>query len=166
MDNSTSYYPLAAGNSWEYKMKDGKTYTNVILSEEGNTYSAKNSLMENPATVKKEGESYLSDHFEHGNFQVFLKDNLAVGDTWEVKFKANNFDNVLVMTVKETGTTKQVEEKEYTGVAMIEAESKMIMNDNLMSLQFFTQYYYAKGVGLILTTSSAGDYQGLVSYSL
>jgi hypothetical protein len=40
------------------------------------------------------------------------------------------------------------------------------MNGNLISTNYFTQYYYAKGTGLILTTSGMGDYHGLVSCKL
>jgi hypothetical protein len=57
MDNTRSYYPLSPGNKWEYKMKDGKTYTNEILSEENGTYTAQNSLMQNTASIKKEGDN-------------------------------------------------------------------------------------------------------------
>ena len=40
------------------------------------------------------------------------------------------------------------------------------MNGSQMALNFFTQYYYAAGVGLILTTSSAGDIHELTEYKL
>jgi hypothetical protein len=33
-------------------------------------------------------------------------------------------------------------------------------------MKFFTQYYYAKGVGLVLTTTSSGDSMPLISYEL
>jgi hypothetical protein len=33
-------------------------------------------------------------------------------------------------------------------------------------LNFFTQYYYADGIGLVLTTSSAGDSHALIKHSL
>ncbi|MEQ1676536.1 MAG: hypothetical protein ABL876_07540, partial [Chitinophagaceae bacterium] len=69
-------------------------------------------------------------------------------------------------TIKETGLTKEVEGNTYNDVLLIEAESMLMMNGTLITLSFFTQYYYAKGVGLILTTSSMGDVQGLTSYKL
>jgi hypothetical protein len=97
---------------------------------------------------------------------VSLKENLKAGDSWEIRFTANGIQSIIVMTVKETGMTKEVEGKTYSGVVFIDAESKMNMNGTLMSLNFFTQYYYAPGTGLILTTSSYGDYHGLVSAEL
>ena len=73
---------------------------------------------------------------------------------------------MLVMTAKEKGITKEVEGKVYQDVLFIEAENKIIVNDTLMPLNFFTQYYYAHGIGLILTTSSAGDIHSLIDYKL
>jgi hypothetical protein len=112
--------------------------------------------------MRKEGDNYLTDAFETGNFQVLLKDNLKAGDTWEIHFTANGIQSILVMTVKEAGSSKEVEGTNYPNVVMIEGESKMNMNGNIMPLNFFTQYYYADNVGLVLTTSSYGDYHGLI----
>lgn len=70
------------------------------------------------------------------------------------------------MRHKEIAKTQEIDGKTYTDVILIEAESKIKMNGNLMPLNFFTQYYYAKNVGLILTTSSAGDRMALTSYTL
>jgi len=62
------------------------------------------------------------------------------------------------------GISKEVEGKTYSDVVFIEAGSKLNMNGNVISMNFLTQYYYAKGVGLILTTSSRGDAMPLTSY--
>jgi hypothetical protein len=96
-----------------------------------------------------------------GNFQVWLKDDMKKGDTWEAAFTANGLNSIMEFTVKDTGTSKQVVGKTYPDVIMLEAESKIDMNGNRISTNFCTQYYYAKGVGLILTTSSLGDEHAL-----
>lgn len=161
------YYPLATGNKWTYKMLDGNTYTNSVIAEEGPLgFAMHNSMTNTTARMRKENGLYLTDSYQPGLYNVSLKENANVNDTWEVKFAANNFDNLLIMTVREIGVTKEIEGKTYHDVMMIEAESKLKMNGNLMSLNFFTQYYYAKGVGLILTTTSHGDRHYLVSYEL
>lgn len=53
---------------------------------------------------------------------------------------------------------------------VVEAERKMVVNGNLMSINYFTHYYYAPGTGLILTTltmsGNVTDGQGLVNCSL
>ncbi|MFI5172904.1 MAG: hypothetical protein ACHQFW_10965 [Chitinophagales bacterium] len=159
-------YPLNAQNSWTYKQKDGSTYTNSVTAANGNEFTMLNSAANKSTLVKKDGNDYITDAYEPNNFQIFLKEGLKAGDTWEIKFTANGIQSILVMTVKEAGITKEVEGKNYNDVIMIEGESKMNMNGNLMSLNFFTQFYYANNIGLILTTSSYGDYHGVISYSL
>lgn len=160
-----NYYPLEVGCGWVYLSKDGSTYTNMITAvnpSNPNEFTMVNSILKKDTLFRKEGNNYVTDSFEPGTINTLLKDNAAVGDTWEVKFKANGLDSILVMTVKEVGSVKEVKGKTFENVMMIEAESKLLMNGTLMALNFFTQYYYCKGIGLILTTSSMGDEQALI----
>ncbi len=161
-----NYYPLAANNEWQYKQKDGSTYTNRVTGASGNDFTMHNSAAGTSSIVRKEGDALVTDALETGNFQQWISADPQPGQTWEVKFKANGLDCILVMTVKEAGISKEVEGKTYDNVLCIEGENKLIMNGSLMPLNFFTQYYYADGVGLVLTTSSAGDSHALVNYSL
>ena len=159
-------YPLATGNTWTYKQKDGSTWSNSVIEAKGDEFIMNNSVQNKNSVMKKQGNDYLTDAFEANNFQPLLKDNLKAGDSWQINFSANGIQSILDMKVKEAGISKEVEGKTYNNVVMIEGESKMNMNGNIMPLNFFTQYYYADGIGLILTTSSYGDYHGLVSYEL
>ena len=161
-----SYYPLAKGNSWTYKMKDGNSYVNEVTGDNAGTFTMKNSLMPQTGEMRKEGDTYLANHWDGKSFQALLKENAKPGENWEVKFTANGLESVLVMTVKETGISKDVEGRNYPDVILVEAESKLAMNGNLMSLNYFTQYYYAKDVGLILTTTSSGDSHALTNFIL
>jgi hypothetical protein len=68
--------------------------------------------------------------------------------------------------VKEMGVSTVVDGTTYNDVIVLEAESKINMNGNVISTNFFTQYYYAKSVGLIMTTSSMGDEHSLIRYTL
>ena len=145
-------------------MKDGKTFTNTVTGVDGATFAMSNSLMPAATHVKKEGGDYLTDSFEAGKWLVMLKDGLKKGDTWQVEFTANGFNSILIYTVKEVGISKDVEGKPFSDVVFIEADSKLNMNGNVISMNFLTQYYYAKGIGLILTTSSRGDAMPLTSY--
>lgn len=162
----SNYYPLAALNEWQYKQKDGSTYTNKVTAANGNVFTMHNSAANTSCSVKTEGVAVLTDTLEAGNFQQWLGNDLKQGDTWEIQFKANGLDCILIMTVKETGISKEVEGKNYSNVLFIEAENKIIMNGTIMPLNFFTQYYYADGIGLILTTSSAGDSHSLIDHKL
>jgi hypothetical protein len=155
------YYPLATGNSWTYKMKDGNSYTNEVTAADGPLFTMKNSMAPNTVQVRKDGDEYTANHWDGISFQTLLKDNAAKGDTWEVKFTANGLESILVHTVKDSGLTKEVNGKSYNDVLLVEAESKLLMNGTIMPLNYFTRYYYANGVGLVLTTTSMGDEQGL-----
>ena len=125
--SSSDYYPLVVGNTWTYKMKDGNTFTNTVTGADGASFAMSNSLMNSNSTVKKDGDSYLTDAYQAGTWQVSMKENLKKGDTWNVSFKANGIDTTLIHTVKEVGISKEVEGKTYNDVAFIEAESKMSM---------------------------------------
>lgn len=167
MSKETVYYPLAIGNTWKYQMKDGSFYTNSVTASTGSTeFTMVNSMMNKNQIMRKESDAYLTDAFEDGTMNTLLKDNAAIGETWEIKFKANGLDSLLIMTVKEIDSSKEVNGKSFENVMMIEAESKMVINGALIPLNFFTQYYYSKGVGLIMTTSSMGDSQSLVESNL
>ncbi|MBL7986708.1 MAG: hypothetical protein JNJ94_01430 [Chlorobi bacterium] len=164
---TATFYPLAVGNSWTYQMSNGDGFTNQVTAANGtNAFTMVNSILNIDQHIRKEGELYLADNFEAGNFQPLLRDDVKIGDTWEIRYKANGFENILVMVVKETGASKEVAGTLYDDVMMIEGESKMLMNGNLIALNFFTQYFYARGIGLILTTSSVGDSMALVSCQL
>ena len=160
-------YPLATGNKWTYKSKDGSLWSNTITGTDGSGgFIMMNSASGKTAVMKLDGDNYLTDAYEAGKMSITLKENVKAGDTWEVHFTANGIQSILVMTVKETGISRNVEGKNYSDVVFIEADSKMNINGNVMSLNFLTQYYYAPGTGLILTTSSYGDNHALVSAEL
>ncbi|MFT3911960.1 MAG: hypothetical protein QM737_21220 [Ferruginibacter sp.] len=161
-----NYYPLAPQNEWHYKQNGGDTYINKIVAANDNEFTMHNSAFNKNSIVRSDGNLFTTDALEAGNFQQWLKNDLQQGDRWSISFKANGLDCIMIMTVKEKDIEKSVEGKNFTNVILIEAESKMMMNSNIVSLNFFTQYYYADGIGLILTTSSAGDKHALIDYQL
>jgi hypothetical protein len=160
------YYPMAPGNKWTYQLKDGSTYTNEVTGIDDQIITMQNSTVADPTRVKVENGTMYNELMSPGNYQLWLKDDLKKGDTWDATFTANGLNSIMEFTVKDTGISKEVNGKQYPDVIMLEAESKIEMNGNRISTQFFTQYYYAKGVGLILTTSSVGDEHALISYDL
>ena len=162
----STYYPLAVGNTWTYRMADGNTFTNTVTAADGDQFTMQNSMQDKLQYVKKDGSTYLADNFEAGNFQVLLKDDLQAGDTWQISYMANNFENLLDMTVLESGISKEVNGTTYDDVLLIEGDMKMNMNGQIMPLNYKVQYYYAPDIGLILTTSSHGDEMGLTSYEV
>jgi hypothetical protein len=166
---TNNFYPLAVGNEWKYMLSDGANYTNTVISvdiENPSEFTMTNSMMNKNQIIRKDGPTYLTDSFESGALNVFLKDNLTIGETWEIKFKANSLDNLLIMKVMELNSIQTVNGITFLNVIKIEAESKIRINGGLMALNYFTQYFYANDVGLILTTSSRGDSQSLTECNL
>ncbi|MBK7433911.1 MAG: hypothetical protein IPI66_08400 [Chitinophagaceae bacterium] len=147
-------------------MKNGNTYTNEVLEVNGNLVTMKNSTLPDPNLVKIENGIMYNELVEKGNFQPWLKDELSIGDSWDATFTANGLNSIMTLTVRETGISLDVEGKTYPDVTLVEAESKIDMNGNLISLNYFTKYYYAKGVGLVLTASSDGEAHSLTTYTI
>lgn len=162
----SSFYPLAVGNSWTYRTKDGKTYTSKVTALEGDKFAFTSSMVEGTRYIRQEGDSCLTDSYEAGKFQLLIKDSFKKGDAWEINYTANNFENTLAMTVKEIGMNQEIEGKTFQDVMLIEGVMTIKMNNRPVPMDYRVQYYYARGVGLILSTSSKGDWMGLVSYEL
>jgi hypothetical protein len=160
------YYPLAPGNTWTYKQKDGSLYTNAVTRIEGQIVTMQNSTAPDPSRVKVEQGVMYNELMSPGNYQLWLRDDVKPGNTWDAAFTANGLNCIMAITVKAAGISKDVEGKTYPDVIMLEAESKIDMNGNRISTNYFTQYYYAKGVGLIMTTSSVGDEHALTACTL
>ena len=116
------YYPLQEGFEWTYQLKDGTIYSNKVLGnnpQNQNEYFMINSMMKKKQIVRKSGEGYYTDNYEAGTLHLFLKDNLTLHEEWEIKFKANGFDNILTMKVKEKGISKEVNKVIYHNVIQI-----------------------------------------------
>ncbi|MFN8243614.1 MAG: hypothetical protein U0X40_06120 [Ferruginibacter sp.] len=162
----STYYPLKPGNSWTYKNNDGSTFTNAVEAEENGVFTMTNTLAANKTHVKIEGDTYFADSYEAGNMQPFLKENAAAGDTWEIKYKANTIDSVLTVVIKGVGGTKEVEGKTYNDVMEMEGSMSFIVNGSVFPAGTKYSWFYAKGTGLILTSSTLGDHMPLVSCNL
>ncbi len=158
----STYYPLNPGNSWTYKNNDGSTFSNKVESEANGVFSMSNTTVAHTTQVKKDGNTFYTDSYEAGNMQPFLKDDAAAGDKWEIKYKANTIDSVLNIVVNSTGGTKDVEGKSYSDVMEMEGTMSFIVNGNVINAGTKYHWYYAKGVGLILTSSTLGDNMPLV----
>lgn len=161
-----TYYPIQKGNFWKYNLKTGGSFTNEITECGADYYIATCSTGNQTSKVKLENGTHFSDSFEAGNFQPTFIDNSKVGDTWEIKYEANGIDSILKMNVIEIAASKEIEGKVFNDVMLIEGESVFSMNGNIIPSGMKTQYYYAKNIGAVLTTSSLGDYMPIVEYQI
>jgi hypothetical protein len=70
------------------------------------------------------------------------------------------------VVVKSIGGSKEVGGKTYSEVMEMEGVMSFIVNGSVFNAGTKYQWYYAKDVGLILTTSTLGDNMPLISYSI
>lgn len=157
-----SFYPIQTGNYWTYSLSTGGTSTNEIVETGADYYVTKSSIGDKLVRVKLDNGKHISDSFEEGNFQTVFIDHAQPGDNWNIQYKANGVDSILKMNVIEIIPSKEIEGKTYQDVMLIEGESVFSMNGNEIPSGMKTQYYYAKNVGAVLTTSTLGDYMPLV----
>lgn len=162
----SSYYPLKTGNHWKYQFSNGDEYTLKIISEENGIYQMHNSFDDTTTPIKREGSKILGVVAGSNELKERLNEDLLVGDTWEFEYQANGIDNVLRHSIKDQLSYLEVNGKTYQDVLVVEAELLMVISGNLTAINYFTQYYYAKGVGNILTTTSQGDRIELVAYQV
>ncbi len=161
------YFPLQPGNSWTYRMANGATFTNTVDRREADgSFRLRSTALDSEVVMYYDGDQYRTDSFQPGKLQVILRENLKTGDTWDIDFESQGLHNILCMKVKDIRDTLEVEGIEYSHVVLLEGESKLVVESEILRVDFYTQYYYAKDVGLILTTSSRGDYMPLINYRL
>lgn len=141
-------------------------FYNKVTAHEGDAFTMTGSLQPDPQNVRRDGTAVLSGHFEAGNFQTVVRDDLSTGDTLDIAYTANTIDKVLTMTVKGKGGSKDVNGTTYNNVMELERVMNMTMNGNAIPSNYVVQYFYADGVGLILTTSSICDNMPLMSCEL
>jgi hypothetical protein len=72
----TNYYPLAAGNQWQYEERKGAAYTNRIIKADGNEFFMHNSALDSVSIIKLNNNWLLTDSLEPGNFQPWLKNDM------------------------------------------------------------------------------------------
>ncbi len=162
----STYYPLKAGNSWTYGNNDGSTFTNKVESGDGNLFVMSNSMVATNVQVKKDGNIFYTDSYEAGNMQPFLKEDLNAGDKWDITYLANTINSILAIVVLSTGGTKTVEGQTYNDVMELEGVMSFNINGNIINAGTKYNWFYAKDVGLILTTSTLGVNMPLKSYSI
>jgi hypothetical protein len=162
----STYYPLKAGNTWTYKNNDGSTFTNKVESGNGGLFVMSNSMVPTNVTVKVDGNTMYTDSYEAGNMQPFLKEDVKTGDKWDITYLANTINSILSIVVLSTGGTKEVEGKTYNDVMEMEGVMSFNMNGNIINAGTKYNWFYAKDIGLILTTSTLGVHMPLLSYSI
>jgi hypothetical protein len=152
--SSDAYCPLSVGNRWVYAQANGGTYANTITDLEPGAeggFVMVNSLLKRPQHLRREGITYYADHFEAGNFQVLLREDLRIGDTWDISYHANGLHNILTMVVRDVNVVQQVNDVIYHNILILEGESKVSKDSGIVPLGILTRYYYARSIGLVFS---------------
>jgi hypothetical protein len=175
---SANYQPLTAGSSWTYRSDFssfglGIDTTITVMSAKTSTISGKvyqQAYSHAPASpsVLDTGYYYVNSHdysmlqtisltaggnsIEYNFDMLYLKDNLAVGATWNVTTSALKLNGKIV----EKGISKVVAGKTYTNVI----HSNIVVNINYLSTNGFVtgsmnyDMYFAQGIGTVRTEIS------------
>jgi len=168
------YLPTTAGSTWNYggsspysvtatgatKVINSKTY-HEIETIQGSTSRI--------SYVVKENGVYTAIGMVSGfeNLEVtILKEDTPVGGSWEEITNMNGADVKMLLSIVEKDVSKTVEGKTYNKVINVEmVQSFSIMGIDL-GLEVTSHYYFAKGVGLILSELGTGEQVSLLSYNI
>ncbi|MBI3219812.1 MAG: hypothetical protein HYZ44_09890 [Bacteroidetes bacterium] len=165
-----SYLPLTPGSKWQYtgaysysvemtgnqKTIDGKPYFETKTTS-GTNITTGYARMENGAYYSRGTIVQLGQDLE----LVILKDNVAVGTTWEKSITANSIPTTYRFTIDGINLSQTVLGKNYTKVIRVKMETLITYFGS--TINYSTQYiYYAYGVGVIQTDS---DLLGLINLS-
>jgi hypothetical protein len=168
------YIPTTKGSNWTYggvrpysyrvtggtKVIDGLTY--VELETTAGSETAKSYLIKDKGVYTTIGFVPNS-----GDIKIaILKEETPVGKPWEQKNVINGVETKMTFTIVEKDVTKTVEGKTYKNVINV----KMVTTYTFMGVDFdtaiTTNYYFAKGVGLILTDVESYGQIPLLSYTV
>jgi hypothetical protein len=158
------YQPTTQGSTWAYggsspytvtatgktKVINGKTF-NEMETREGNETRL--------SYVHKENGVYTADGMEEafaGVALVFLKDKVPVGESWTETVMMDGFETKMTFSIEAKDITKTVEGKTYQNVIHVRMNTAIVWMGMEVDLGAPFNYFWAKGVGLILT--DAGTY--------
>ena len=152
------YVPTTTGTTWSYggrspytltvtgntKVINGKTYHEIQGQQGVTAYKA---------YVVTEKNVYTTIGLVSGmsNLEVdILKDDLTLGSTWQQTGEVNGIDVKLKFTIIEKDITKIVDGKTFNDVIAVKMAGTYTYSGIETGINFTTDYYFAKGVGLIL----------------
>ncbi|WP_162426578.1 hypothetical protein [Pontibacter pudoricolor] len=171
---AADYIPSTKGSTWNY---GGKTpYTCIATGEtkviDGKTYTkieARAGSQVNVSYLHKENGVYTQVAFQPNIPQEpipMLKEHLPVGGTWEVAMVVNGINTKMAFAIKAKGMAKTVEGNSYKEVIHVEMVSSYTYMGYEVMEPITTNYYYAKGVGLIFSEFVGMESRPLLSYDI
>ncbi|WP_439882654.1 hypothetical protein ACSX1A_05675 [Pontibacter sp. MBLB2868] len=168
------YVPTTKGSTWSYggaspytltatgntKVIDGKTYAEMETKQGSETRKS---------YVLKEKGVYTAIGMDPtmGNFALmFLKEETPVGKPWFQTSTINGMDATMTFTILEKGATKTVQGNTFKDVIHVEMVSTYTQAEMGIEFNLTSEYYWAKGVGLILSDLEQVGEIPLMTYSI
>jgi hypothetical protein len=157
------YIPTTAKSTWSYggtspytltatgvtKVINGKTY-HEMENKQGSTINKSYLLKEN-GVYTAVGLLPNTETLEI----AILKENAPVGQSWEYTATQEGVDTKMKLSIVEKDISKTVEGKTYKNVIQVKMEYSYSFMGIDMGVVATSHYFFAKGVGLIL--SDLGD---------
>lgn len=155
--------PTTTGIKWTYggiapytiivtenlKVINGKTYHELQFQQGVTAYKS--------FVVKNKGVyTAIGMITGMGNLEIdILKEGLSLGSTWEQTDILNGINVALKFTIAEKDINKTIEGKTYNNVINVKMACNYTYSGIETGIHFTTNYYSAKGVGLILSDLGA-----------
>lgn len=174
------FLPTSVGSTWTYGgiTPHTATITGANKNINGKVYveaEVKQGASVSKSYVLKENKVYTTMGMVQGMGSmalVVLKEDAAVGETWEQTTITNGVDTKFTFTVAEKNISKTVGGKNYDNVIHMNVKySNSFSGEDFglgteLGLTLSVDYYYAKGVGLILTDLGSHGQIPLISYNV
>ncbi len=180
------YLPTSVGTTWTYggTMPYTATITGATKNINGKVYSeaeTKQGSSVSKSYLLKENKAYTAIGMVQGMgslAMVILKEDAAVGDSWEQTTITNGVNTKLTFTIAEKNISKTVGGKSFDDVIHVnlkygysfDGEDFGLGEDfdlgTELGFNLTADYYFAKGVGLILSDLGSYGQMPLVSYNV
>ena len=177
---TSAYAPYTKGSVFEYKYSDPWNDTTVTWTVgDGKEIDGK-FYIEIEGFMGMVGNGYFN--CESGIYtvymlasastplmkMVYLKENVAIDDTWDQSMSASyngiSVENKYVFTNKGPVDSMEVEGVTYNDIIHVHLDTYIVMSGQEIPGSS-DDYYWAKGIGLIMKTGLSGDIS-LVSYNI
>lgn len=170
--NNDDYHPNTRGTTWSYsglfstiikmtgttKEINGSVYAQLktTLSDFGG-FSVISYLKKENGNYYYRGEGFNGDY-------LFLKDNVEVGTTWTAEMVTDNGIEENELEIFEIGGSYLINDFTFNDVIVVKVTS---YDEEDPEITYVTYNYYAKGVGLILSTDGTEFFnQSLTAYTI
>lgn len=168
------YLPSTKGSTWTYGGDNPYTLTatgntKVIEGKKFVEFETKQGDETGKSYFLKEKGVYtaVGMHPTMGNVAIdFLKVETPEGKPWYQTNTINGIETKMTFTILAKGISKTVEGKTYKDVIHVQMYSTYTIMGEEIELDFPTDYFWAKGVGLILTDAGPLGKASLMTYNI